>query len=1120
MNRTSFSRLRLAALAAAVLAVVAGQAQAQNAVIRGTVVSDAGQPIQGALASIPDLNVSGFTNDAGRYVVTVAGGRVRNQVVTLRVRAIGYRPGSRAITVSAGEQTMDFTLGTDINRLEEIVVTGAIEGTERMALAYDVPRVDMEDIPVPTMDPLRLLAGRVAGANVMSGSGRPGSNAAVILRGPTSIDASGRIQGPLVIVDGVVLPGGFLSDFNPADIESYEVAKGAASSSLYGARSGQGVIQITTRSGRRAAADAMTFNLRTEVGVSDIEGDFGLARNHPLIMDERNERFCVAVTGQAMCARTLDWVAEAARINNAPGDFALTPPGLALDPGPGSSGAMLRNNFQAKRWPGRIFNPVEQVVNPQILTTNNADVTGRFGNTQFFASGSYTGQSGAIRFLEGYKRYTGRLNLDQRIGDAWSVALRSFYSRSTQDGLNQETGGGAFFRLTRVPAIVNILQRDALGRLYVRPNLQRSGEQNENPLQSLQNIDDQGVTDRFVGGLTLRYEPASWVSAEGNFSYDYRSFTRSQFVNKGFRATTSFFSSFLSIGSVFDSHSGSQAFNTGLSVVLRRNLGRNLATRWNLRYSYDQQDENARSGSGNTLAAVGVSTLDNATAGFSIGSFEVSQRLIGLSAGGNLVYGERYIVDGVVRRDGSSLFGSDNRWATFARGSLAWRMSREPWWFAPNFLNEFKVRVSRGGAGGRPNFSAQYETFAVGAGGISFGNLGNRDLRPEHTIETEAGLDVEILRRIAINATYARSQTRDQILLVPTPVEKGFGQQWRNAGTLENRTWELSVNVPIVSRRDLSWSVRFNYDRPRTVITQLDVPPFQFGGVTQATGQIFRAQEGERYGTFYGKRFLRSCSELPSAFQSQCGGGGSQFQINNDGYLVWTGGYGLGEGITRNLWTTRLPGASAPWGVAVNWGMLIVLRDTACVAAPRADCTAQQVPLGNALPEWNFSISQNFQWRRLTVSALLQASMGREVWNQGRHWSYLDFLSRDVDQEGRSVEEAKPIGYYFRSAPPDHPNGVGGLYDILAPNNHFVEDASFAKLRELMVSFHLGRVGASGDWTVSVIGRNLFTITDYRGFDPEVGQSGGLGTSPIVTAVDAFTFPNTRSVTFSVSSRF
>jgi TonB-linked SusC/RagA family outer membrane protein len=1129
MNSTTFSRLRALGLVAALLAASAGAAQAQRAVVRGTVLSEERQPIEGASVVIPELAIQTATDNAGRFNVIVPASRVHGQTVTVRIRMIGYRPGSKTVTLAGGaDLVVDFALTADVNRLEEIVVTGTMESQSKIETPFSITHVDFSDLPVPAMNPLSMLAGRVPGANIVSASGRPGAAPAVILRGPTSINATDRSQAPLYIVDGVIINGD-LPSINPEDIENVEVIKGAAASSLYGARAGAGVIQITTKTGR-TARDGVTWNLHTEYGRSDIEHGWILAQNTSLLMDVQNKRFCMSVTNQPLCARTFDWVTEAARINNEPGLYALQPAIFGFDPGGSTSGQVLRNNFQAKLFPGRTYNAINQVVQPKSFTTDNVDMTGRFGATQFYASGSFTQQGGAFRYLNGYNRWTARVNVDQRVGSQWSVGVRTYYAHSNEDGLNSENGGQAFFRLTRIPAIANILQTDTLGRLYVRPNLLGQGSQNENPLIDLQGRTQKNYTDRFIGGMTVRYVPFSWGDVEANLSYDWRNTLERYFRDKNFRSTNQSYYTSLIQGYYDDIRTIASSFNASISATLRKNFGQDLQSRWNFRYLYNQQDNNNNDAEGGALAALGVPDLNNATANLYVASGTSSIREIGYSAGLSLTYKDRYIAEGLIRRDGSSLFGADQRWATFGRGSVAWRIAQEPLWPLKNFFDEFKLRASRGSAGGRPNYYAQYETFGVSSGGISLNTLGNKNLKPEVTTETELGADIEILRRFGVTITHAQSTTVNQILPVPVQAYYGFGQQWKNAGTMQNKTWELSLNLPLITRRDLSWSWRFSYDQTRTRITQLDVPPFTFGVDYQqgATG-IFMANPGEEYGTFYGHRFLMSCSELPSSFQSQCGGTGKAFQLNDQGFLVWTGGLSPSDGIKQNAYQAQLPAAQSPWGVAVNWGMLMTLKDTTCLdvdpahpsyAGPRADCPAANVPIGHALPRWNFSVAQNFQWRRLSVYALFQGTIGRDVWNEARQWSTYDFITKDVDQVGRTVEEAKPIGYYYRGAYPTHSNGIGGFYDALAPNSFFVEDASYGKLRELSVSYNVGALGGFGNWTLSVIGRNLLTVTGYHGFDPEVGDYGSTTGSAVINAIDAFTFPNTRSLTFALTTSF
>ncbi len=1091
-------------LLAAFLLTCAAEAQAQDALLRGRVTSAQGDPVPEAVVGVLELGIQTVTGADGRFTLVVPSARVRGQQVILRARRIGFKPASRAVTVTAGDQELDFSLVTDVNLLEAVVVTGVQEATERIKVPFAVAQVDASAMPVPAANPLSQLQGKVPGANIVSASGRPGTAPSVILRGPTSINASGRGQAPLLIVDGIITNGA-LSDINPSDIENVEVVKGAAGASLYGARAGNGVIHITTKSGRRSL-DGVQFNVRSEAGISDIERDFGLARFHALVTDETGDRFCEDRTGQPLCASTFDYRAEQARINNAPGDFALPPKGFPIDPGSTIAGPVLRRTYQVTPWPGDRYNAVAQTVDPHPYTQNSVDMTGRFGSTRFFASAANLTQQGAIRFLEGYWRNSFRLNVDQHIGNEWSIAMRSFYSRGVADGLDQEDGGRSFFRLTRVPAVVNVLQRDTLGRLYARPNLQGGGSQNENPLLWLENQTRNDAVNRFIGGLTVQYQPLRWFNLDANFSYDFRRRSFVQFRNKGFRTTTS---GTLNGGLVLRGQSTDEALNTSLNAVFRHDFTPELRSRLSLRYLYEQSDPLDESADGGLLAVQGVTTLGNTAAATRNTTSSIEpRRQIGWFGGLGLDYKDRYLLDALVRRDGSSLFGSDNRWATFGRASLGWRVAHEPWWFIPA-VTEFKLRGSYGTAGGSPRFSAQYEAFSIATGGIlTLNTAGNRQLRPEINKEKEVGLDLELWNRYGLGFTYSRSTIDDQMLFVTPSATTGFANKWQNAGQLLNITWELSLNVPIIQRSGLSWSMHFNYDRNRTFITELTVPPFTYDN--------FFARENERLGTFYGRRFITKCSELPGSYAGDCGTSSSSFQKNDEGWIVWVGaGNSWRDGITKNLWETQLPAASAPWGAELNWGMPIIVRGDG--SDGRA---AKFLPLGNALPDYRFSIAQNFTWRRVTVYALLDASIGQDIWNEGFHWAHLDFLSKDVDQYGKSVGTAKPIGYYWRASPVDGFSGIGGFYDRLAPNNHSVEDASYAKLRELLVSYHIGPVSGLGDWDVSVVGRNLFTITDYRGFDPEVGTFGGTVNSGAINAVDNFTFPNTRSVTFALSSKF
>ena len=1113
-------------------------AQGQAAMITGRITSDQGRPLQAVNVYITELSVSVGTNEAGTYSITIPAARVSNQAVTLRARAVGFSPQSRQVTVSEGTQTVNFTMKTDVLRLSEVVVTGVTAATEQVKVPFTVAKVDTSMMPVIGGDPVSQLQGKIAGANIVSASGRPGSAPTVVLRGPVSLNAQGRSQQPLYIVDGVLL-NGTLPDINPNDIASVEVVKGAAAASLYGARAGAGVINITTKTGR-SSQQGVKFGLRTEVGAGDIERMWPIANTNFVAMSENGKLFCTTETsGGSPCARYVDMDEERKRVNDQPADYSLPPQVFRYDAGIARAATygQLTGLYQVNPWP-TTHDPVGQVVSPNGFMSTNVDMRGRVGMTGVFASVSHFEQQGAVKFLNGYSRNSGRVNLDHNFTDALSAHVNSYYSESADNASHQDqTTGGLWFNLTRTPAYVDLLTRDSQGRLYIRSNALNQGEQNFNPLYVAENNTRTDRNTRFIGGTTLRYAPLDWLNLEGNFSYDRATTRYTQMRDKGYRVTAassvSTTTGFLGQGSRDD-----QSFNTSVSAIATRNFFTDLVARFNARYLYDQQDLSNQDLSGINLVVPGLETADAITENYTVGSGDQSIRQIGVFAGTDLEYKERYILSGLIRRDGSSLFGSGNRWATFGRGSAAWIASAEPWWFAPDALSLFKLRASLGTTGQRPSFAAQYEAFTIGTGGtLNPATLGNKNLRPEINTELEVGTDLELFRRLGLNLTYAHARIDDQILPVRPPTATGFQTQWQNVGEIDNKTWEATLTIPMVQRRDLNWTSRVIWDRTRSIISRLDVAPFTTSITIGNPYTIYQFRQGERIGTFYGTDFVRSCDQLPAQFRDQCGGSGAQYQKNDQGYVVWTGGYAQTDGINKNLWTTQTPGCvgpdnkelacslvgahwNAPWGTTANWGMPIVIKDSASLSPAF-------LPLGNGMPDFHLAFSQNFSYKRFGAYALLDGNFGQEVWNIGYHWSLGDFMSQDQDQTGKSVETAKPVGYYWRrgAAPVAGSSGVGGFYDVLGPNRFSVEDASYVKLREMSVNYRLGQVAGVGDWTVGVVGRNLHTWTDFRGFDPETGLSGTATNgstlnSAALTAIAGYRFPNLRTFTFQLSSSF
>jgi TonB-linked SusC/RagA family outer membrane protein len=1125
---TTMHRARaIAAAMTSVLLALPAAAQAQTAVITGKITSEFGQPVEQANVYINDLTISVPTNAQGVYTITVPAARVSGQQLNLRVRAIGYQPGLRPIRLTAGSQTQDFTLKQDINRLNEVVVTGVVgAGTERAKVPYAIGRLTAEDMPVPALDPVQALAGKVAGVRIGQIGGSPGSTPEIMLRGPHSINAQGRSQGPLFVVDGVVLNVGSYDELGGLDIESVEVVKGAAGASIYGATAANGVIVIKTKRG--ANQEGVKFTARTEYGVSDLNSfSYGAPVNHSLQLDETGTRFCVSGAGPvAPCSRTVNWMSEVLRINSVATDTLRT--GFGLQYGQ-PSGADLLNVFQANQWPGQRYNIMSQISSPGVVALHSLDATGRVGGVRFYASGSYSDDQGAIKELTGQQQRRARVNLDYDVKSTATVSISTLYDRGTTD-----LHSGNFGALLRGATTgTDVSARDSLGRPLLtvfgpvsRPTTNGQSGYFYNP----ENEINYRVSDRFLGSMTTTYFPVDWATFDGTIAYDNRTRIDRDFFAKGYRSTT--LSVNTNLGNAGIGNRREEAMNGAIGGTFRHQFTNDFNAKLQTRATYEQDVQSVDQANGAQFIVKDIFTLSNASTNITATSSGQTIKREGYFVGGNAEYKNRYIVDATYRYDGSSLFGAGNRWAPFGRVSGVWRVSEEPFWKVPH-ISDFRLRASDGTAGNSPAFTSQYETYTCVATGCSLGQAGNPLLKPETTREVEVGSDFTLFDRLGIELTHVNSKTNNQILPVPTPAVLGFSTQWQNAGTLSSTTWEAAANLPVLNRRNFSWTMRGTWDRTKTFITQLFEPDFfGAGGTGQGTGSLFfftadnstpagSSFPKNQYGNIWGRQFYKSCSNLPASVQSQCGDG-KAFQVNDQGWVVWVGdGNSWQDGITKNLWQTKLPAAKSPWNVPLFFGHPIVDR-------PLAGQPGEGVPtlhiLGNTLPAFRLTWNNTIQYKRLTAYALLDGTFGNYLNNQGEQWGLLDFSSAHFDQGNATVATAKPVGYGWRVGAPES-SGTGGFYDVLGPNNYSVEKASFTKLREMSLTYRIGALkGLGGDWTAGVVGRNLYTWTKYSGYDPETGacqsNSSCVTGSGLVNGTDAFDFPTLRRFTFSLSTRF
>jgi len=1010
-------------------------ANAQAGRITGTVTdSAAGYPVSGVNVTVVGKTLGGLSADDGRYTISA----VPPGTYVVEARRLGYAPVRRTgVVVAAGQATtLDFKVQAAALHLQETVVTGVVDPTAGTKVPFTVGRITKEDAPVPPMNAVAGIQGKIAGVSVVPPA-QPGDGISIQLRTPSSINKN---NAPLFVVDGVILSdiNASTADLSSLDIESVEVVKGAAGASLYGSRAANGVVQIRTSRGAGLAMGQTQFTFRSEVGGSSMSRDVKRARYHFYQ-------------------------------TNADGDYV------------NSAGAVVsRDNrvprpvatrFQDVPYTTPIYNPVAEIFHPGGLVTNSLNIAQNGEKTNFLTTVSRQRQDGVLRDHGAYDRTDFRINLDHRPRDDVQFSISGYHSRSNREELDPNL----FFDLTATAPDVNLLQPDPDGTKFIfQPDPQGV---HPSPLYLAETQKNFTHRVRTLGSTDLRYTPRTWLSIDANGSYDRWDRNQSFFLNRGLKSENQASGD---PGSLELDNDYTSAINASASVSLLKEFNK-ITARTTARSLIERQTDQSETATGTNFAVSGVPRINAAlTRGASSLSSDI--RSEGYFFTGGLDYDSRYILDGLVRRDASSLFGPGEQWHTYYRASGAYRMAQERWWPWQR-MNEFKLRLSQGTAGTRPDFADQYETYTISSNGtLAKAALGNRFLKPETAKETEVGLDMIFDNRYSLQLSRVSERTTDELVQIPLPGAVGFTSQWQNAGTVVGSSLEGTLEAQLLRRGTTSWKLGVTADRSRHHIAE-------FNRSCVRTATISYRCVGEDLSTMYGNAFVHSLSQLPTVQQSTQG----VFEVNDDGLLV---AVGPGSHYTdAGKWGTTVVSN----GVNYQWGMPIV----------QLDSTGQQaiIKIGSGNPRFHYGVSNNVTWRGFQFYGLLDTQVGGNIYNQNNQRSYQYNRSADVDQAGKPDSLKKTVDYYAL------------VYNGNAIEDWFVEPGGFVKLRELSVRYQIpqrvmaripGSHGAGA--SVSFIGRNLKTWTRYKGYDPEVGT--------VTNRLDSYDYPQYRNFTAVLQLQF
>ena len=1047
--------MRCRTLASVVAAIALGPIAllAQGREISGKVTQvGTGTPITEATIGILGAQLGVRTNERGEYRLKVPAGDIQ-----ILVRAIGFKRQSRV--VPAAQATADFQLEKDVLQLEGVTVTGQATTVDKRNASTAISSVSAEELVVAPAKSLEgNLSGKVVGASIFENSGVPGGGMQIQIRGATSILGQGD---PLYVVDGVIvsnqsIAGGLasisrssgtttstqdqtvnrLADINPNDIENIEVLKSAAATAIYGSRATNGVVVITTKRGK---AGQTRYNITQRVG----------SQQATRLLDSRHFTSYADGCGPTRSAADL-----------ATCKVGSVKPWLGGSPHADSlAAANCTPQCAWYDWQGDLYNNHS----PSFETLLSS--SGGFNNTKFYASLNDR-QSPGTQQNTGARLTSGRLNLDQTIGDKFTVAAGADFSHNVaQDGVgnNDNAGISPEYTFGYTPAIYDLRKIDPVTGRLVYMWMNGGGVGTVNPFDLVHSIINKEDTWRQIGNVRLGYSAYSTVHNTVQLTY-IGGVDRFQFEGNQYSPNFMQFEP-------ADGFLGTAQINTTTS----RNINQSANAVWTYSPGY-KWFNSAQTSVGGTYETQRVRTYfirqrgltptrQIATAGSDIATsdgvteFRDQSRYVNEQI---IAFDEKLALSAGLRADRGSANGDRKKFYSFPKYSASYRFT-EPLARLTNKIDEFKIRASYGQSGNRPNYGFRDITISSGGviGGagslVASGTVGNPKLKPEVMNELEFGFDGAMFRgRVAFEASRYERIIKDLLVNYPLAPSSGLSQQQINGGQMSTRGVEAGITIVPISTRNLEYTLRTTYQHNVQVMDKLDVPAFAVTGSFGSSYGRNRIQVGTRPTYIWGN--LRySCINTRDA----------------SGHVV------VGTGSDGKPCRRLAPG------------------ETVAGAVTRDSIIADANPLSQT------SFLNTLRYKGLTLTGLLDwrvrgytADMTKNLWDEGGN-------SRDYDNA--SPVSGVVLGTYR------YGSFSGGN---ISP---YIESGTYLKLREVNLSFQAPKrwanLARANDMRISVQGRNLFVNTDYWSFDPEFNN---FGNSNFNRFIDLAPYPSNRQFFFSI----
>lgn len=982
---------------------------AQSVKIEGSVRdSQTDELLPGVNVMVKGSSIGAMTNIDGAFSITVQKGSV------LEFSFIGYEKQEYGVKGNAKIQVELNPVGI---AMDEVIVVGA--SMKKSDLTGSVARVTDKTLQqIPTADLNTALQGKVAGVFIQN-SAKPGEAASIKIRGNNSIQYG---TSPIYVIDGLLVDQGF-EMLNPNDIATIDVLKDASATAIYGARGANGVVVITTKKGQKGKA---------RVTYDGWYGSQSFSKEMPLINGS-----------QLHDLRVEAYINEFNNTTNLP---------------PARREKYIKDNFLSTTVPpntiftedemeaylsGKTYNWLDAVTQNAYQQNHAVSFSGAGDKGSYFMSFNYNQQEGLMKNVS-YERYTGKINLDQMVKPWLKVGTNTTFVYQVGHPVADDN---TFPVALRADPLLPIS-----GEYWYMKYGTEESQSNNNPIRDLNVVRDANQA-RLMSSNFININPIKGLDIRSTFSIDYMS--KEDYTYYSTETTQSYKAS--ADGQAKhrkDKMLNWQWDNTVSYKTLIKEKHR-ISAVLGANMSYYSQNWNSLDvkGFGNDFfsykAIAGASKKEDF--GVNLDFWTYSMASVFLRAG--YVYDSRYYVTFTGRYDGSSKFGTNNKWGFFPSVSASWNITGEEFMQSQNVINNLRLRVGYGLAGNQniPNYGYQtlYDVRAtLGTSAlINWGRYGNPDLRWEKQKQINVGLDYGMFNdRLSFTLDLFHIDNEDLLMTISKSPSSGYLDQLANVGTLRNRGIEFSINATPIRTKDWNWNIGFNISADRNKIIKLDGQAqeiYKLGGMSnneiQTEGNLF---VGESLNTIYMYLFDRIIQESD---------------------MDYVNSLELGS-------RTAQPGDILPLDRDHNG----IINDK------------DRTVVGVKDPKFYGGIHTTVSWKGLELTLVGNYSYGAKktsflynslVTSDGRSAAHKDILNRWTPENTNTLI---PRAYHAFSG-----FGYGSTSLCL-------QDASFFRLSSATLAYTFPRKLINkiylDNLRIYFTGSNLFTATKYRGFDPETGD--------------------------------